>query len=80
MYEIMTKQGVKEKYPRTLNEKYEMYLNSMRIIKTNRLENKSTNYNKVQVIYYHLALGGTITVYCNPLDTESVVAIIILMP
>jgi len=28
----MTKQGVKEKYQRTLNEKYEMYQNSMRRI------------------------------------------------
>ena len=27
----MTKQGVKGKYQRTLNEKYEMYLNSVRI-------------------------------------------------
>jgi len=32
----MTKQGVKGKYQRTLNEKYEMYLNGMRrIINTN---------------------------------------------
>ena len=52
----------------TLNEKYEIYLDSMkRIIDTNAHKTKSTNYNKVQVIYYHLDLGGTITVYCNPL-------------
>jgi hypothetical protein len=59
----MTKQqGVKGKYQRTLNEKYEMYLNSVRrIINTNIHTTKSTNYNKVQV---HLC--GTITVYCNP--------------
>jgi len=32
----MTKQEVKGKYQRTLNERYEMYLNSMRrIINTN---------------------------------------------
>jgi len=32
----MTKQGVKGKYQRTLNEKYEIYMNSMkRIINTN---------------------------------------------
>jgi len=30
---------------------------------------KSTNYNKVQVLYHHLNLGGTISVYCNPLGT-----------
>ena len=67
----MTKQqGVKGKYQRTLNEKYEMYLNSIsRIIITNTHTIKSTNYNKVHVIYYHLDLGGTITVYCNPLGT-----------
>ena len=28
----MTKQGIEGKYQRTINEKYEMYLNSMRII------------------------------------------------
>jgi len=61
---------VRAKYQRTLNEKYEMYLNIMRrIINTSRHETKSTNYNKVQVIYYHLDLGGTITVYCNLLGT-----------
>ena len=59
----MTKQGVKGIYQRSLNEKYEIYLNSMRrIINTNANITKSTNYNKVQVIYYHLDLGGTITV------------------
>jgi len=43
----MTKQGVKGKYKRTLNEKYEMYLNSVRrIINTNTHKTKSTNYNK----------------------------------
>jgi len=69
MYEIMTVQG---EYQRTLNEKYEIYLNSMRrIINTNTYTIKSTNYNKVQVIYYHQDLGGTITVYCNPLGTLS---------
>ena len=66
----MTKQGVKGKYHTTLNEKYEMYLNSVRrIINTNTNETKSTKYNKVQAIHYHLDLGGTITVYCNPLGT-----------
>ena len=56
----MTKQGVKGNYQTTLNEKYEMYLNSMRrIINTNTYKTKSTNYNKIQVIYYHLDLGGT---------------------
>jgi len=66
----MTKQGVKGKYQRTLNEKYEMYLNSMRrIINTNTHTIKSTNYNKALVIYYHPDLGGIITVYCNPLGT-----------
>ena len=63
----MTKQGVKGKYQRTLNEKYEIYLNSMRRIINTHI--KSTNYNKVQVIYYHLDLGGTNTVYCDPLGT-----------
>ena len=50
----MTKQGVKGKYQRTLNEKYETYLNSMRrIINTDTHKTKSTNYryNKVQVIW-----------------------------
>ena len=66
----MTKHGVKGKYQRTLNEKYEIYLNSMRrIINTNTPKTKSTNYNTVQVIHYHMDLGGTITVYCNPLGT-----------
>jgi len=65
----MTKQGVKQKYERTPNEKHEIYLNNMRIINTNTHKTKSTNYNKVQVIDYHLDLGGTITVYCNPLGT-----------
>ena len=67
----MTKQGVKGKYHRTLNKKYEMYLNSMRrIINTYTHKTKSKNYNKVQVIYcHHLDLCGTITVYCNPLGT-----------
>jgi len=48
----MTKQGVKGKYQRTMNEKYEMYLyNSMRrIINTNTHNIKFTNYNTVQVI------------------------------
>jgi len=63
----MTKQGVKGKYQRTLNENYEMYLNSIRIINTNTHTINSTNYNKVQVIYYHLDLSGTVVVYCNPL-------------
>ena len=63
----MTKQGVKGKCQRTLSKKYEMYLNSMRIINTNTHKIKSTNYNTVQVIYYHMDLGGTITVYCIPL-------------
>jgi len=54
----MTKQGVKGKCQRTPNEKY-----------TNSHTIKSTNYNKVQVIYYNLELGGTIVVYCNSLDT-----------
>jgi len=61
----MAKQGVKQKYQRTLNKKYEMYLNNMRIINTNTHKTKSTNYNKFQVIYYHLDLDGTKTVYCN---------------
>jgi len=48
----------------TLNEKYEVYLNSMRgIINTHTHKTKSTNYNKV------LVLVGTITVYCNPVGT-----------
>jgi len=78
----MTKRGVKGKYQRKANEKYEIYLNSMRrIINTNTHKTKSTNYNTVQVIYYCLDLGGTITVYCNELGTlNSLVAIIILMP
>ena len=66
----MTIQVVKGKYQRKLNKKYEMCLNSMgRIINTDKHKMKSTNYNKVQVIYYHLDLCGTITVYCNPLGT-----------
>ena len=66
----MTKQGVKWKYQRTLNDRYEMYPNSMRrIINTYTYKTKSTNYNKVQVIYYHLHLDETVTVYCNPLGT-----------
>jgi len=65
----MAKQGVKGKYQRTLNEIYEMYLNSMRIINTKIHKTKSTNYNKAHVIYYHLDLRVTITVYCNPLGT-----------
>jgi len=65
----MTKQGVKGKYQRILNEKYEICLNSMRIINTNTHKTKFTNYNKVQVIYYLLDFGETITVYCNPLGT-----------
>jgi len=68
----MTKQKVKGKYQRTPNEKYEMYLNSRRsIIHTNTHTTKSTNYNTVQAIYYHMDWGGTITVYCNPLGTLS---------
>jgi len=54
---------------RTLNEKYEMYLNSMRRINTNTHTTKLTNYNKLQVIYYHLGWVGKITVYCNPPGT-----------
>jgi len=54
----MTKQGVKGKYQRTMNE-----------INTNTHKTKSTNYNKVQVIYYRMDLGGTITFYCTPLGT-----------
>ena len=66
----MTKQAVKGKYQRTPNEKYEIYLNSMRrIINTNTHKTKTTNYNKVQVMYYCLDLCGTITVYCNSLGT-----------
>ncbi len=66
----MTKQGVKGKYQRTLNDKYEMYLSSIRrIINTHTHKTKSTNYNKVQIIYYHLHLVQTVTVYCNPLGT-----------
>jgi len=66
----MTKQGVTGKYERTPNEKYEIYLHNMRrIINTNTHKTKSTNYNKAQVIYYHLDLGETITVYCIPLGT-----------
>ena len=66
----MTKQGVKGQYQRTLNEKYKMYLNSMRrILNINTHKIKSTNCNKVKVIYYHLDLGGTSTVYCSPLGT-----------
>jgi len=58
----MTKQGDQG------NEKYEMYLNSMRrITNTNTRKTESTNYNKVQVL--SSGLGGTITVYCNPLGT-----------
>ncbi len=61
----MTKQEVKGKYQRTLNDKYEMYLNSTRrIINTYTHKTKSTNYNKVQYI-----IICTITVYCNPLGT-----------
>jgi len=48
--------------------KNEMYLNNIRrIINTNTHKIKSTNYNTVQVIYYHMDLGGTITAYCTPL-------------
>jgi len=67
----MTKQGVKGKYQITLNEKYEMYLNSTRSTIITNTQTKSTNYKTVQVIYYHLDSGGTITVYCNPLGTLS---------
>jgi hypothetical protein len=63
----MTKQGVRGKCQRTLNEKYGMYLNSLRRVINTTHTVKSTNYNKVQVIYYHLDLGVTITVHCNPL-------------
>jgi hypothetical protein len=67
----MTKQGVKGKCQRTLNEKYKMYysLHANEENNTNSHTIKSTNYNKVQVIYYNLELGVTIVVYCNPLDT-----------
>ena len=41
----------------------------MRVINTRTHKMKPTNYNKVQVIYFHLELGGTIVVYCNPLGT-----------
>ena len=55
---------------RTLNEKYDMYLHSVRrIINTDTHTTKSTNYNKVQVTQDHLDWGGTITVYCNSLGT-----------
>ena len=58
------------KYQRTVNEKYGICLNGMRrIINTDTHKTNSTNYNKVQVIYYCPDLGGTITVYCNPLGT-----------
>ena len=58
----MTKQGVKGKYQRTMNEKYGIYVNSTRrIINTNTHKTKSTNYNKAQVIYYRLDLGGTVS-------------------
>jgi len=50
--------GVKGKYQTSLNEKYEMYLKSMRRINTNKQKTKSTNYNKVEVIYYHLGWVG----------------------
>ena len=43
-----------------------------RIINTNTHKIKPTNYNKVKVIYYHLEMGGTIVVYCNPLGTYTV--------
>ena len=66
----MTKQGVKGKYQTTLNEKYEMYLNSMRrMINTRIHKTKSANYNEVMIIYYHLDLGGTVTVHCNAFGT-----------
>ena len=69
----MTKLGVKGKYHRTLNEKCKIYMKNMRrIINTNTHKIKSTNYNKVQVIYYCLNFGGTITVYCSPLGTYTV--------
>jgi len=55
----MTKQGVKGKYQRTPNEKYEIYLNNENNKYTYKI--KSTNCNKVQVIYYHLDLCGTIS-------------------
>ena len=64
----MTKQELKGKYQRTLNEKYETYLNSIRrITNTNTHKTKSTNYNKVQVIYIWTCVGQL--VYCNPLGT-----------
>ena len=63
----MTKQGVKQKYQRTLNDRYEMYSNSMRRIINTYIH--ETQIIRVQVIYYHLDLGGTITAYCNPLGT-----------
>jgi hypothetical protein len=66
----MTKPGFKGKYQRTQNEKYGIYLSGMRrIINTNTHKTNSTNYNKVQVIYYFMDLGGTITIYCNTLGT-----------
>jgi len=38
-------------------------------INTNTHKTKSINYSKVPILYYHLDLGGKITVYCDPLDT-----------
>jgi len=79
----MTKQGVKGKYPRTLNEKYEMYLyNSMRrIINTNTHNIKSTNYNTVQVIQQSHGLGwDNYSLLWSTWYKNSVVLIIILMP
>jgi hypothetical protein len=45
------------------------FASTRRIINTNTHETNSTNYNKSQVIYYHLDLCGAVTVYCNPLGT-----------
>ena len=56
----MTKQGGKGKHQGTLNEKYEMHLNSKRMINKKTHKTKTTNYNKVQVLYYQLDLGVTI--------------------
>jgi len=71
MYEIMTKQGVKGKYERTLNEKYEIYLNSKRsIINTHILSSPQiiTNLKKYIIIIW-MWVGQL--VYCNSLVTQT---------
>ena len=60
----MTKREVKGKYQKTLNEKYEMYLNSMRRIINTHTHIKQSSSNNIPS-----GFDGKITVYCKPLGT-----------